>query len=81
MHLLEQRDQAYADLKRVKWLRVEWDNMHKQNGYMSTAKVKPVSLLSASKLPIKADDRIASCQSYEAAWRSLTQLRVCGNTL
>ena len=39
--------------KELKRLRVEWDNIHKQNGCMSTAKVKPVSLLSASKLPIK----------------------------
>ena len=46
-----------ADLqKELERLRVERDDMHEQNCCVLTAKVEPVSLLSATKLSIELDD-------------------------
>ena len=51
--LLEQRHQTIADLqKELERLRVERDDMHERNRHVLTAKAEPVSLLSATKLPI-----------------------------
>ena len=60
-HLLEQSEQMVVDLqKELKWLKVERDNLHEKSGHMSTERVEPVSLISASKLPVKAEDKVKS---------------------
>ena len=55
--LLKQRDQTIADLqKELERIRVERDDMHERNRRVLTAKAEPVSLLSATKLPIEPPD-------------------------
>lgn len=59
--LLEQSKQTVADLqKELAWARVEQDNMHKQISRTLIERTEPVSLLSASKLPVKAEDKVKS---------------------
>ena len=62
VRLLEQRDRMIAKLqKELERLRVERDDMYKRNHRVLSAKVEPVSLLSATKLPIEpADDEVKS---------------------
>ena len=56
---LEQRDQMVVDLqKELEQLRVTHDDMHKRNHHVLIAKAEPVSLLSATKPSIEADDEV-----------------------
>ena len=59
--LLVQKEQTVADLQEeLERLRVEQDNMHEQTDCMSTERVEPISLISASKLPVKVEDEVKS---------------------